>query len=109
MTIGSNANKKSVKGRVRVKTVKECEEIVISPIHIHTKEEIQEIRKNLKMTQKVFAQVLGVAQRTIEQWESGERNPSGTAHRMLALLAHDNNFLQKYFIVKSQNGNDIKR
>lgn len=36
-------------------------------------------RKSLDMTQKDFANVLGVSKRTVEAWETGRSTPSPTA------------------------------
>lgn len=36
---------------------------------------IKEIRQSVQMTQKQFAEFLGIPKRTIENWEMGQRNP----------------------------------
>lgn len=36
---------------------------------------IKELRSQLRMTQKEFAEYFNIPQRTIENWESGKRNP----------------------------------
>lgn len=36
---------------------------------------IREIRQQAGMTQKAFAEALGIPKRTIENWEAGERKP----------------------------------
>lgn len=36
---------------------------------------IKEIRSACSMTQKAFSEFLGIPKRSIENWESGERNP----------------------------------
>lgn len=35
---------------------------------------IREIRKEAGMTQKQFAEYIGVSKRTVESWEEGKRN-----------------------------------
>ena len=36
---------------------------------------IKELRAATNLTQKAFAELTGIPQRTIENWESGRRNP----------------------------------
>lgn len=40
-----------------------------------TKEEIKEVRKALKVSQKVFAALLGVSLRAVQNWEAGKSKP----------------------------------
>ena len=73
--------------------------VTISPVYIHTKEEIKEIRANQKMTQKSFAEVLGVSVKTVEAWESGTSSPSGAANRILEMLRNDDNLFERCSII----------
>src|SRR5512134_3695555 len=45
------------------------------------------VRARLKsgLTQAQFAALLGVSQRTLEQWEQGRRQPSGAARTLIKL------------------------
>lgn len=52
-------------------------------------------RKALNLTQKAFADVLGVSVRTVEAWESGRTTPSPTAKKLLYLIKCDNSLVQK--------------
>jgi putative transcriptional regulator len=54
------------------------------------------------MTQRLFAEALGVSVKTVEAWETGTNSPSGVANRMLGLLMQDNTLLEKYSIVARQ-------
>ena len=47
--------------------------------------EIRAIRLHLRVSQAVFARILNVSTRTIVDWESGRRRPSGTAVRLLKI------------------------
>jgi len=47
---------------------------------------VKKIRKKLKISQSVFASLLGVETRTISNWEQGLRRPSGTSKTLLNLL-----------------------
>ena len=42
---------------------------------------------SLDMTQKAFANVLGVSKRTVEAWETGRSTPSPTAKNLINLIA----------------------
>ena len=78
------------------------DKITVSPLHVYTSVKVKEIRKHHNMTQRIFAEALGVSVKTIESWESGKNTPSGCASRMLELLDRDNTLLEKYSIVARQ-------
>ena len=73
--------------------------IIISPLPSYTSNRIKGIRNKHRMTQKVFAQAIGVSIKTVEAWESGTNTPSGCASRMLELLERDSALFEKYDIV----------
>lgn len=50
---------------------------------------VAELRKNNHLSQKAFAEVIGVSPRTVEAWESGRSNPSPTARNLLYLISLD--------------------
>jgi len=75
------------------------DKITVSPLHTYTAGEIKAIRIQQNMTQRIFAEALGVSVKTIESWESGTNHPSGIARRMLELLSLDNSLLDKYSVV----------
>jgi len=54
-----------------------------------------EVRKDLSLTQRAFAAVLGVSCRTVEAWESGRSNPSPTARKLIYLIREDHSLVQK--------------
>jgi len=78
------------------------DKITVSPLHNYTGNEVKEIRKRHNMTQRLFAEVLGVSVKTVEAWEADKNTPSGCACRMLELLDRDNLLLEKYSIVARQ-------
>lgn len=43
------------------------------------------IRSKLKMSQTMFAGLLGVSTRTLQDWEQGRRNPQGSAVALLRI------------------------
>ena len=78
--------------------------IAISPVHVFSKEEIKEIRKEQNMTQKFFAEVLGVSVKTVEAWEAGTSSPSGVANRMLELITKDGELFKRCSVISRQSG-----
>lgn len=73
--------------------------ITITPPPEVTASEIKEVRQNLKMTQRTFAAVMGVSNKTVEAWEKGTNTPTGTARRLIAMLKADRNIPEKYKII----------
>ncbi len=59
------------------KTLKTREFKEVSPVHI--------IRKKLNLSQFNFANLIGVNVRTIQDWERGKRNPTGSAKSLLRI------------------------
>ena len=53
------------------------------------------VRSKLCMTQKTFAQVLGVSPRTVEAWECGKTNPTPTAKKLIYLIEQDHSLANK--------------
>jgi putative transcriptional regulator len=85
---------KSVKG-IRVTKMS------ISPLPELRAADIKVLRHQVGLSQVLFAKALGVSEKTVEAWESGENKPSGIALRMLGLLKKDNQLLHKYDVVQS--------
>lgn len=48
--------------------------------------DVKAIRKNLNITQSEMAKVLGISLDTIKSWETGRRNPTGLAAKVLATI-----------------------
>ena len=57
--------------------------------------DVLEVRKQLEMSQKAFAAILGVSTRTVEAWEAGKSNPSPTARNLIYLISSDNALVAK--------------
>lgn len=51
-----------------------------------TADQITAIRKEMSLSQTVFAGVLNVSPSSIRQWEQGKREPSGSTKVLLELL-----------------------
>jgi len=86
------------KGRKSVDA--KVKQVTISPLpHLKAKD-VKSIRHMLNLTQRSFALLMGVSIKTIEAWESGRNEPSGTAQRMLSLLEKDKSIPEKYNLLQ---------
>lgn len=56
---------------------------------------VLEVRNSLSMTQKAFANVLGVSCRTVEAWECGKSTPTPTAKKLIYLIQQDNSLVDR--------------
>jgi len=62
--------------------------VKIDPVII-TADEIQTIRKTLRLSQSVFSKLLNVSLSSVRQWEQGIRTPSGSTMVLLELLQRE--------------------
>lgn len=53
------------------------------------------IRRSTGLSQKRFAELLGVSVRTLQDWEQGRRAPSGAARTLLMIAAKDPRVLRE--------------
>jgi putative transcriptional regulator len=54
---------------------------------------VSSIREKTGLSQTVFARLLGVSVRTLQEWEQGRRAPSGAARTLLLIAAKNPNVL----------------
>lgn len=57
--------------------------LVYSCVIMLTQEDIQSLRRQLRMEQMTFARMLGVDVRSVSRWETGSAGPSGAAEAVL--------------------------
>ncbi len=55
--------------------------------------EIKQLRLSVPMTQRSFADFMGVSIKTVEAWESGRNHPSGSAARLMQLITSNKDLL----------------
>jgi putative transcriptional regulator len=67
-------------------TMRKVNALCLPPKRAFRPEDIRRIRKANHVSQTVFAAVLGIGKTTVQQWERGEKNPSGPAQRLLDLI-----------------------
>ena len=77
--------------------------VSISPVNYYTSNQIKEMRLKTNLSQRLFANALGVSIKTVEAWEAGINRPSGSARRILGMLEQDSALFDKYFIVENRN------
>jgi len=60
--------------------------LVIPDLRVYRAADVKRLRGDLGCSQSTFARVLGVSKRTVEDWEAGKNNPSGSARRLMEIL-----------------------
>lgn len=61
----------------------------INKVEIPNAIDVREIRENLKLSRKEFADSFGFSSRTLQHWEQGDRSPHGSASVLLLLLQRE--------------------
>jgi putative transcriptional regulator len=73
-------------GLMDKRTMKEFDELCLTPISPLTPDEIRSIREHENVSQVVFSNYLNVTKGIISQWERGEKKPSGSSLKLLFLV-----------------------
>jgi putative transcriptional regulator len=74
-------------GVMRKQTMREFDELCLTPVRPLTAEEIRDLREREGASQAVFARYLNVTTGLVSQWERGEKHPQGASLKLLALVA----------------------
>lgn len=74
-------------------------EYVVKPPPEYKPEEIAGIRNRTKVSMRVFSNVIGVSERTIESWEQGRRHPTLMARRIIQMWDVDPLFPARFGMV----------
>ena len=74
--------------------------VTIVPIKEYLAADIQKIRKSTGFSQRLFAGYLGVSTETVEAWEAGINQPSGTASRLLNMLEMNEHLIEDFPFVQ---------
>lgn len=67
-------------------TLREIAALCLPPKRPFRPEDIRRIRKANHVSQAAFAAILGIGKTTVQQWEQGQKRPSGPAQRLLDLI-----------------------
>lgn len=70
-------------------TMREFDELCLSPVKELSANEIKNLRLREKVSQPVFAKFLNTTLSTVRQWEQGEKHPRGTSLKLLNLVAEN--------------------
>ena len=65
------------------------------PIPEYKAADVARTRKELNLSQRGLANLLGVSYRTVEAWESGRNEPSGAARHLLYLVDTDHSLVER--------------
>ena len=74
-------------GVMSKRTMREFDEMCLTPVKIMTPEEIRTLRLRENASQAVFARYLNVTTGLVSQWERGEKQPRGSSLKLLTLVA----------------------
>jgi putative transcriptional regulator len=73
--------------------------VAIKELATFTPQDIKTLRLEMNLTQKSFAALMGVSVKTIEAWEGGTNQPSGSARRLLEILSNEPHVAEEQEIV----------
>ncbi|MCI0474580.1 MAG: transcriptional regulator [Ignavibacteria bacterium] len=76
------------------KAAKRNRNIVISELPLYKGNDVKKIRRKIDVTQKIFAEVLGVSVKTVEAWEGNRNIPDGPAQRLIYAIDNNPQFLE---------------
>lgn len=74
-------------GLMSKQTLREFDELCLTPVEPLAPEEIRALRLREGASQAVFARYLNVTTGLVSQWERGERRPQGASLKLLSLVA----------------------
>ena len=67
-------------------TMRKINALCLPPKRSFKPEDIRRIRSANHVSQAVLAAILGIGKTTVQQWEQGQKTPSGPAERLLELI-----------------------
>ncbi|QJI31418.1 DNA-binding transcriptional regulator [Pseudomonas sp. ADAK18] len=74
-------------GAISKTTLRQFDEACLAPVPVQIPaEQIKQIRERSHVSQPVFARYLNTSASTVKQWESGEKQPSGMALKLLSIV-----------------------
>jgi putative transcriptional regulator len=86
-SIHETAEDLNTAGVMEKRTLREFDELCLTPVQPLAPEEIRALRLREGASQAVFARYLNVTTGLISQWERGERRPQGASLKLLSLVA----------------------
>ena len=74
-------------GGIDKQTMREFDDLCLTPVRPLSPEEIRSIRLREQASQAVFARYLNVTTSLVSQWERGEKHPQGASLKLLTLVS----------------------
>ncbi|MFN7902346.1 MAG: helix-turn-helix domain-containing protein [Holosporales bacterium] len=71
---------------ITMKTMRDFDELCLTPIHPFTPEGIRALREREEVSQAVFAHYLNVTTDYVSKWERGLKSPAGGTLKLLLLV-----------------------
>ncbi|MDP8163522.1 helix-turn-helix domain-containing protein [Pasteurella skyensis] len=72
-------------GELLLQSVKQMKNNEVAKEHTVTVNNAVEARQKVGLSQREFAKIMGVSVRTLQAWEQGKRQPSGSAITLLKI------------------------
>ncbi|MDP8032675.1 helix-turn-helix domain-containing protein [Pasteurella atlantica] len=72
-------------GELLLQSVKQMKSNEVAKEHTVTVNNAVEARQKVGLSQREFAKIMGVSVRTLQAWEQGKRQPSGSAITLLKI------------------------
>src|SRR5450631_4314732 len=73
-------------GLVDKRTMKEFDELCLTPVADLSPADVKAIRLQARVSQTVFARYLNVSPGVVSQWERGEKHPAGASLKLLVIV-----------------------
>jgi putative transcriptional regulator len=67
-------------------TMREFDESCLAPVKRYKASQIKQIRQRNNVSQPIFARYLNTSESTVEKWETGAKQPSGMALKLLSVV-----------------------
>jgi putative transcriptional regulator len=74
-------------GVIDVQTMRKFDLMCLPEVKKLSSAQIKKLRLREKISQPVFAKCLNISPSTVKKWEQGEKQPSGSALKLLNLIA----------------------
>lgn len=73
-------------GAIDLTTMREFDASCLATPEVLAPQQIKRIRERAHVSQPVFARYLNTSESTVQKWESGNKQPSGMALKLLAVV-----------------------
>jgi putative transcriptional regulator len=74
-------------------TVLDVRDVAVAPPPSFKAKRVQKLRKNLQLSQPVFADLLNVSVSLVRAWERGAREPEGASQRLLQVTEREGDYI----------------